>query len=331
MSNSDSEKFSWGIIGPGGIAQAFAKDLALLQGHSIAAVGSRSLENAQKFAATFGGTAYGSYEELVTDPSIDAIYIATPHPAHHDNVLLALNAGKPVLCEKPFSVNAHEAQAMIDAAARNGVALMEAMWARFLPHYAKVREIVESGVLGPILSIHADHGQRLADQGIARLIEPDLAGGALLDLGIYPVSFAHMILGTPAHITSSAVFTDKGVDAQTSMIFTYQDGAQAVLTTTMIEQTPCRAVVAGLNGWLEIDRTFYNPADMRVVFNDGTTTEYPNTYKGHGLREQAKVFKQLVRSGKLESEILTWKATVEIMTTLDTVREQIGLKYPFEN
>ena len=331
MSTAGSEKFSWGILGPGGIAQAFAKDLALLQGHTIAAVGSRSLQNAQKFVATFGGTANGSYEELVADPSIDAIYVATPHPAHHDNVILALNAGKPVLCEKPFSVNAHEAQAMIDAAARNGVALMEAMWARFLPHYAKVREIVDSGVLGPILSIHADHGQRLADQGIARLIEPALAGGALLDLGIYPVSFAHMILGTPAQITSTAVMTDRGVDAQTSMIFTYQEGAQAVLTTTMIEQTPCRAVVAGLNGWLEIDRTFYNPAAMRVVLNDGTTTEYPNTYKGHGLREQAEVFKQLVRSGKLESEILTWKATVEIMTTLDTVREQIGLKYPFEN
>jgi predicted dehydrogenase len=331
VSTAGSEKFSWGILGPGGIAQAFAKDLALLQGHTIAAVGSRSLENAQKFVATFGGTAYGSYEELVADPSIDAIYVATPHPAHHDNVILALNAGKPVLCEKPFSVNAHEAQAMIDAAARNGVALMEAMWARFLPHYAKVREIVDSGVLGPILSIHADHGQRLADQGIARLIEPALAGGALLDLGIYPVSFAHMILGTPAQITSTAVMTDRGVDAQTSMIFTYQEGAQAVLTTTMIEQTPCRAVVAGLNGWLEIDRTFYNPAAMRVVLNDGTTTEYPNVYKGHGLREQAEVFKQLVRSGKLESEILTWKATVEIMTTLDTVREQIGLKYPFEN
>jgi len=331
VSNSGSEKFSWGILGPGGIAQAFAKDLALLQGHTIAAVGSRSLQNAQKFVATYGGTAYGSYEELVADPSIDAIYVATPHPAHHDNVILALNAGKPVLCEKPFSVNAHEAQAMIDAAARNGVALMEAMWARFLPHYAKVREIVDSGVLGPILSIHADHGQRLADQGIARLIEPALAGGALLDLGIYPVSFAHMILGTPAQITSTAVMTDKGVDAQTSMIFTYEDGAQAVLTTTMIEQTPCRAVVAGLNGWLEIDRTFYNPAAMRVVLNDGSTTEYPNNYNGHGLREQAETFKQLVRSRKLESEILTWKATVEIMKTLDTVREQIGLKYPFEN
>jgi predicted dehydrogenase len=331
MSNSAHENFYWGILGPGGIARAFAKDLNFIQGHSIAAVGSRSLENAQKFAETFGGTAYGSYEELVADPTVDAIYVATPHPAHHDNVILALNSGKPVLCEKPFAVNAKEAQAMVAAAARNSVALMEAMWARFLPHYAKVREIVDSGVLGPILSIHADHGQRLADQGIARLIEPELAGGALLDLGIYPVSFAHMILGNPAHITSKAVMTEKGVDAQTSMIFTYDSGAQAVLTTTMIEQTPCRAVVAGLNGWLEIDRTFYNPAAMRVVLNDGTVTEYPNTYTGHGLREQAETFKQLVRSGKLESDILTWADTVDIMKSLDTVREQIGLKYPFED
>jgi predicted dehydrogenase len=331
VSNFTDDTFNWGILGPGGIARAFAKDLGFIQGHAIAAVGSRSLENAQKFAADFGGTAYGSYEELVADPSVHALYVATPHPAHHDNVILALNAGKPVLCEKPFAVNAKQAQAMVDAAARNQVALMEAMWARFLPHYAKVREIVDSRVLGPILSIHADHGQRLADQGIARLIEPDLAGGALLDLGIYPVSFAHMILGNPSQITSSAVMTDKGVDAQTSMIFNYDNGAQAVLTTTMIEQTPCRAVVAGLNGWLEIDRTFYNPAAMRVVLNDGTVTEYPNAYKGHGLREQAEIFKQLVRTGKLESDILTWADTVNIMKSLDTVREQIGLKYPFEN
>ena len=326
-----NEEFHWGILGPGGIAQAFARDLALIQGHTIAAVGSRSLENAQKFSETFGGTAYGSYQELVADPTVDAIYVATPHPAHHDNVILALNAGKPVLCEKPFAVNSKEAQAMIDAASRNSVALMEAMWARFLPHYAKVREIVDSGVLGPILSIHADHGQRLADKGIARLIDPELAGGALLDLGIYPISFAHMILGNPSHITSKAVMTEKGVDAQTSMIFSYDSGAQAVLTTTMIEQTPCRVVVAGLHGWLEIDRTFYNPAAMRIVLNDGTVTEYPNTYAGHGLREQAEAFKQLVRSGKLESDILTWADTVDIMKSLDTVRAQIGLKYPFED
>jgi predicted dehydrogenase len=323
--------FSWGILGPGGIAQAFAKDLTFIEGHTIGAVGSRSLANAQHFANTFGGTAYGSYEELVADSSIDAIYVATPHPAHHDNVILALNAGKPVLCEKPFAVNAQQAQAMVDAAAKNKVALMEAMWARFLPHYAKVREIVASGVLGPILSIHADHGQRLADQGIARLVDPQLAGGALLDLGIYPISFAHMILGNPTSITSKAVMTDRGVDAQTSMIFSYDNGAQAVLTTTMIEQTPCRALVAGLHGWLEIDRTFYNPASMRVILNDGSVTEYPSAYVGHGLREQAESFKQIVQSGAVESKVLTWKDTVDIMKSMDTVRSQIGLKYPFED
>jgi predicted dehydrogenase len=323
--------FSWGILGPGGIARAFAKDLTLLEGHTIGAVGSRSLSNAQSFADDFGGTAYGSYEELINDSTIDAIYVATPHPAHHDNVISALDAGKAVLCEKPFAVNAKQAQAMVDAASRNKVALMEAMWARFLPHYAQVREIIASDVLGPIISIHADHGQRLADQNIPRLIEPQLAGGALLDLGIYPISFAHMILGNPVAIYSSAVMTDKGVDAQSSMIFTYENGAQAVLTTTMIEQTPCRAVVAGLNGWLEIDRTFYNPASMRVVLSDGSVTEYPNTYRGHGLREQAESFKQLVQSGKLQSDILSWKDTVDIMKSMDTVREQIGLKYPFEN
>ncbi len=323
--------FSWGILGPGGIARAFAKDLTLLEGHTIGAVGSRSLNNAQSFADEFGGKAYGSYEELVNDSTIDAIYVATPHPAHHDNVILALNAGKPVLCEKPFAVNAAEAHAMVEAASRNKVALMEAMWARFLPHYAKVREIVSSGLLGPILSIHADHGQRLADQNIPRLVDPHLAGGALLDLGIYPISFAHMILGNPQLINSTAIMTDKGVDAQTSMIFTYENGAQSVLTTTMIEQTPCRAVVAGMNGWLEIDRTFYNPASMRIVLNDGSVTQYPNTYTGHGLREQAESFKQLVRSGKFESEILSWQDTIDIMKTMDTVREQIGLKYPFES
>lgn len=323
--------FNWGILGPGGIARAFAKDLQLLDGHSVAAVGSRTLKNAQEFVSAFGGTAYGSYEELVNDESIDAIYVATPHPAHRENVIAALNAGKPVLCEKPFAVNAQEAQEMVDAAVANNVALMEAMWSRFLPHYAQVREIVASGILGKILTVHADHGQRLADQNIPRLVDPLLAGGALLDLGIYPVSFAHMILGNPTKVTASGVLTDKGVDAQTSMIFDYASGAQAVLNTTMIEQTPCRALVAGVNGWLEIDRVFYTPTSMRVTLFDGTVKQYPNTYPGHGIREEAEQFKQLVLSRKQESEILNWKDTIDIMKTLDTVRSQIGLRYPFEN
>jgi predicted dehydrogenase len=220
---------------------------------------------------------------------------------------------------------------MVDAAVANNVALMEAMWSRFLPHYAQVREIIASGILGEIHTIQADHGQRLADQNIPRLVDPLLAGGALLDLGIYPVSFAHMILGNPTKITARGVLTDRGVDGQTSMIFDYASGAQAVLNTTMLEQTPCRAVVAGVNGWLEIDRVFYTPTSMRVNLFDGTVKQYPNTYVGHGIREQAEEFKQLVLSGKQQNEILNWKDTVDIMKTLDTVRSQIGLRYPFEN
>ena len=325
-------QFKWGIIGTGGIARAFSNDIGFLSDHVIAAVGSRSLENAESFVKTIpGAKAHGSYDALINDSDIDAIYVATPHPSHKENVIAALNAGKPVLCEKPFAVNAAEAREMVAAAKANDVALMEAMWARFLPHYAKIREIVASGVLGHITTIHADHGQRLADQKIARLVEPSLAGGALLDLGIYPISFAHMILGVPESITSTAVFTDKGVDAQTSMILDYANGAQAVLNTTMIVQTPCTAVIAGLNGYLEVNRTFYNPTSMRLTLFDGTITEYPSNYKGHGLREQAVEFARVVKSGAKESPILRWQDTIAIMEIMDTVRSHIGLKYPFEN
>ena len=323
--------FNWGILGTGGIAQAFAKDLARLEGHAVGAVGSRSMAKASEFAAAYGAKAFGSYEELVADKDIDAVYVATPHPAHKANVILALNAKKPVLCEKPFAVNAREAQEMVDAAATNNVALMEAMWSRFLPHYEKVREIIASGILGEILTIHADHGQRLADQNIPRVVDPALAGGALLDLGIYPVSFAHMILGNPIGIKATAVFIDRGVDAQSSMIFDYANGAQAILNTTMIEQTPCRAVVAGRNGWLEIDRVFYTPTSMRITLFDGTITEIANSYTGHGLRAQAETFKNLVQAGLQQSPLLTWDDTVDIMKTLDQIRSIVGLTYPFEN
>ncbi|MEY3803523.1 MAG: hypothetical protein RL126_667 [Actinomycetota bacterium] len=326
-----SQEFKWGILGTGGIALAFARDLTFLNNHLVAAVGSRTKEKAEEFAIEFPGcTAHGSYEKLVTNPEIDAIYVATPHPMHFTNTILALKAGKPVLCEKPFSINASQARAMVEASIENNVALLEAMWMRFLPHIHQVRKIITSGVLGDIISVTADHGQRLADQGIARLVEPSLAGGALLDLGIYPVSFAHMVLGVPEKVQASAVMTDKGVDASTSILFTYASGAQAILTTTMIAQTPCRAVVSGVNGWLEIDRTFYNPTTMRVHLYDGTTTEYPSNYQGHGLREQAIEFANIVSTGKFESEYLTHKHTLEIMELMDLIRDKIGLKYPGE-
>lgn len=326
-----STDFRWGILASGGIAQAFARDLSYFNNHIVAAVGSRSQESADAFAAEFPGcVAHGSYEDLVNDPSLDAIYVATPHPYHVSNTVLALNAGKPVLCEKPFTINAKEAREMKTAADANGVALMEAMWARFLPHMRKVREIVASGVLGDIWAVEADHGQRLSDYANPRHWEPSLGGGALLDLGIYPISFAHMVLGKPDSITSSATFTDKGVDASSTAIFNYKSGAQAILTSNMMVSTPCRATICGTLGKIEIDRTFYNPASMRVIMHDGTTTEYPNDYKGHGLREQAKEFERVVRSGETSSPILTPDESIEIMGSLDEIRRQIGLFYPSE-
>jgi predicted dehydrogenase len=326
-----SREFRWGILASGGIAQAFARDLSYFNNHIVAAVGSRSQESADAFAAEFPGcAAYSSYEALVADPSLDAIYVASPHPYHVSNTVLALNAGKPVLCEKPFTINAAEAREMKAAADANGVALMEAMWARFLPHMHKVREILASGILGQIWAVEADHGQRLSDYANPRHWEPSLGGGALLDLGIYPISFAHMVLGVPNKISASATFTDKGVDASSSVIFDYKDGAQAILTSNMMVSTPCRATICGTLGKIEIDRTFYNPASMRVIMHDGTTTEYPSDYKGHGLREQAAEFERVVRNGEKSSSILTPDESIVIMESLDEVRRQIGLIYPSE-
>ena len=326
-----SADFRWGILASGGIAQAFARDLSYLNNHIVAAVGSRSKESADSFATAFPGcVAYGSYQELVSDPTLDAIYVATPHPYHVSNTVLALNAGKPVLCEKPFAINAKEAREMKAAADANGVALMEAMWARFLPHMHKVREILASGVLGEIWAVEADHGQRLSDHANPRHWEPSLGGGALLDLGIYPISFAHMVLGKPDSITSAATFTDKGVDSSSTAIFNYKNGAQAILTSNMMVSTSCRATICGTLGKIEIDRTCYNPASMRVIMHDGTTAEYPNDYNGSGLREQAKEFERVVRSGAKNSPILTPEESVEIMGSLDEIRRQIGLIYPSE-
>jgi predicted dehydrogenase len=204
------------------------------------------------------------------------------------------------------------------------------MWTRFLPHIEIVRKIINSNVLGNIHTLQADHGQRLSESNKPRLWDPALGGGALLDLGIYVVSFAHLILGVPDKITAKSNFTDKGVDEQTSAIFEYKNGAQAILNTTLRNSTPCRAVISGVNGWLEIDRTFYNPAAMRVVLNDGTKTEYPNNYKGHGLREQAIEFSRCVGSKLIESPLMPHEESIAVMRSMDKIREQIGLHYPNE-
>jgi predicted dehydrogenase len=325
------QEFRWGIIGTGGIASAFAKDLQGLSDHRVAAIGSRSLATAQSFAGHYQNCAsYGSYEELVSDSNIDGIYVATPHVFHAQNTLLALLAGKPVLCEKPFAINAREAKGMIDTARAENLLLMEAMWTRFLPHIQKVRDIIASGVLGEIIAVEADHGQLLAPLKISRLMFPEFAGGALLDLGIYPISFAHLILGIPSKISATTSFTPEGVDGQTSAIFDYPSGAQAILTATMMAKTPCRAYISGSEGRLEIDRTFYRPTTMRVILNNDSVTEYANDYVGLGLREQAVEFARCVREGQYESPLLTLDETHLIMESMDEIRRQIKLKYPNE-
>ena len=328
MSNSE---FKWGIIGTGGIAKAFANDLDYVKDHKIVAVGSRTSNSAQKFASKYPGcTGYTSYSELVADPELDGVYIATPHNFHKEHTIMALNAGKPVLCEKPFAVNEHEVRSMIDLAQNKGLTLMEAMWTRFLPHIAKVREILAKGILGEIFTLQADFGRRLTENNNPRLWEPKLAGGALLDMGIYPVSFSHLVLGAPSSIVAQATFTDKGVDAQTSAVFRYDNGTQSIISASSHTQTPCTAHVSGLKGFLEIDHLFYHPTAMRIVMNDGSKTEYPNTYKGHGLREQAIEFAHCVWAGKIESPLLSHNESISVMESMDEIRRQIGLRYPDE-
>ena len=312
----------WGILGTGGIAREFAQDVQAHTEMAISAVGSRTKEKAASFLDNV--TAFGSYEELVNS-DVDAIYVATPHQLHAENTILALNAGKPVLCEKPFAVNSIQAKKMAHTAQTNNLLLMEAMWTRYLPHIQKVRELMHE--LGEVINVQADHGQSL--MSIKRLTDPNYAGGALLDLGIYPISFSYFVFGAPEKISAKSVI-ENGVDLQTSAIFEYSGGRQAVINTVMNAKTPTAASINGTNARLELATSFYRPTDMRLIYNDGRVVEFKNEYRGHGLREQAIYFEKMLISGKKDSELLPISESVSIMETMDEIRNQIGLKYPFE-
>jgi predicted dehydrogenase len=312
----------WGILGTGGIAQEFARDILDYTEMQIAAVSSRSIVKANTFE--LAEKKFGSYEELVNS-DVDAIYVATPHQIHCENTILALNAKKPVLCEKPFAVSAKEAIAMADAARSNNLLLMEAMWTRYLPHIQKVREQINE--LGEIYNVTADHGQALTH--IKRLTDPNYAGGALLDLGIYPISFIYMILGKPERITAKADLV-RGVDYQTSAIFEYPTGTQATFNTNLKVKSATSATISGSKARLELEGAFYRPTNMRLIYNDGTVKEFTNGYRGHGLREQAIYFEKMLIGGKKESDLLPINETISIMQTMDEIRKQIGLQYPFE-
>ena len=311
----------WGILGTGGIASAFVTDLRLTDSGVAVAVGSRSQGPADRFAGEFGiANRHASYSSLVADPDVDVIYVATPHPMHHDNTILALRAGKHVLVEKPFTMNAAEAREIVRVAREHGLFAMEAMWTRFLPHVAIIRDWLARGVLGDVVTVTADHGQWFAEDPGFRLFAPELGGGALLDLGIYPVSFASMVLGTPSRIVcmSDPAFT--GVDAQTSMLFGYDSGAQAVLACTLRAKSPTRAAIVGTDARIEIDGDFYAPAAVTLVPRNGDPVRVASVHEGRGLRHQADEVARRLAAGDVESPLMPLDETISIMETMDTVQ-----------
>lgn len=310
----------WGIISTGRIAQTFASDIARIDQGVVVAVGSRDLERGREFAERFGvAHYYDSYEELVGDPEVEAIYVATPHPMHRRDALLALGAGKHVLVEKAFAMSADEAREIVSAARGAERFAMEAMWTRFLPHVVEVRRLLADGAIGPVVAVHADHGKWFEKDPTHRLFAPELGGGALLDLGVYPVSFASMVLGTPHRVEALVDPAFTGVDGQTSMLFGYEGGAHAVLTCTSRARSASRASIVGEEGRIEIEGDFYAPTSFDVVSRTGTTSRYEFVVEGRGLQFQAIEVHDCVRAGRRESSVMPLDETISIMETMDQV------------
>jgi predicted dehydrogenase len=324
------EQFRWGILGTGLIAEQFTKDVQRLPDHKVNAVGSRTQGKADAFGDKLGiPNRHSSYQSLVNDQNVDGIYVATHHPMHRRDTVLALNAGKPVLCEKPFAMSVADTEEMILVARSNNLLLMEAMWTRYLPHMIRIREIIASGMLGEIISVWADHGQWFEPDPESRFFKAGLGGGALFDLGIYTVSFASMVLGTPTKVTAISNEAFTGVDGQTSILLQYASKAHAILTTTNLAATPNRAVIAGTKARLEIDRIFYNPTSFTLISKSGEVLErIEQDYNGHGLREEAIEFVRCFREDLKESPMLPLDETLSIMKTMQEIKNQIGLTFP---
>lgn len=318
----------WGILGAGGIARQFLADARQATACEVTAVGSRDRDRAEAFAAAHGiENAHGSYEDLVASDAIDAVYVATPHSEHRAHALLALEAGKPVLVEKAFTRNASEAREVLDTARRRGLFAMEAMWSRFLPHLQVARAIVRSGAVGDVVQIVADHGQSL--QHVPRLSDPVLAGGALLDLGVYPVSFIHSFLGRPDSVRAEGHLLPTGVDASSAAALRYPD-AIAVATSNLLARTPTRAWIGGSAGRIDFDPDFYRPGGITVTISQREAFRWELLHPGGGFQYQIAEAARCIDAGRLESETMPWAATIEVMEILDEIRRQLRVQYPGE-
>lgn len=321
----------WGIIGPGKIAGKFARDLAVLPQARLHAVASRSLEKAQAFAAQHNATfAFGSYEALLECPDLDAVYIATPHTGHHPHTLSCLAHKIPVLCEKPFAVNSAQAQEMVAAARANQTFLMEALWTRFLPSISKVRSLLEEGTLGKICSIKADFGFKPTFDPSSRLFDINLAGGALLDIGIYPVFLAHLLLGKPQDISALGVLGSTGVDEEIGISLRYPTGEMAHLHTTIRAQTKTEAFIYCEEGTIYLHTRWYGPTSISIL-RPGQAPEFIQfEYRCEGFSYQIEEVMRCLNLGLTESPALPLDFTLDVMDTLDKIRRHIGLKYPMD-
>lgn len=323
--------FRWGILGTGNIAHQFARGLQSVPDGRLVAVGSRSQATADKFGEEFGvERRHPTYEALAADPDVDAIYISTPHSLHRENTLLCLESGKAVLCEKPFAINAREAAEMIRVARERRVFLMEAMWTRFMPALVRTREIIAAGTIGEVRMVAADFGFRARFNPESRLFDPSLGGGALLDVGIYPVSLASMLFGTPDRIAGLAELGETGVDEQGVMILGYKGGPLAVLYTAITTTTPHDAVIMGTQGSIRINAPWWYPKALTLTLSGKEPEILDLPYEGNGYNYEAVEVMSCVRAGKLESEIVPLDETLSIMETLDRIRAQWGLRYPMD-
>lgn len=326
-----SQRIRWGIIATGHIARKFADAVRQSESGELTAVGSRTAEAAEAFADEFQiPHRHGSYEALVADDHVDAVYVATPHPMHRDNTLLALGAGKAVLCEKPLSVRAAESREMIAAAREAGLFFMEAMWSRFLPSIREAARLVDSGVIGEPRMILSDFGFRTQWDPQRRALNPDLAGGGLLDVGVYPISLASLFFGRAQAVASQAHLGETGVDEQAAMVLKYDAGRLALLACGVRTETPMEAWLLGTEGKIHLHHPWYRGGPLtRMIKGKDPETITPPTAENGFIYEVEEVGRCL-RAGRTESDIMPLDESLAIMETMDDIRAQWGLRYPFE-
>lgn len=327
-----TDKIRWGILGTGNIAKQFATGLQALDDVEILAVGSRAQATADAFGNDYDiPHRYANYEALANDPDVDAIYIATPHPMHKDNAILCLMAGKAVLCEKPFTVNLAEAEELVAVARAENQFLMEAMWTRFLPVIGQVRDWIAAGEIGELRMLQADFGFRADFDEASRLLDPALAGGSLLDVGIYPIALAAMIFGKqPDAITTQAHLGSTGVDEQAAYLFGYEGGALAVMSSAVLTDTPWEATIMGTKGWIKIHRPFWNAERATLQIEGQDPVDAAPERIGNGYNYEAAAVNDCIRKGLKEHPLMPLDESLALMRTMDTIRGQWGMKYPMD-